>query len=175
MRVKAQDSGVKIVSKWLRPPVLAWSTCTLSAALVLSTFAFAWVGSYSLDGGAVVWLVALLAFALVGGLVAARRPENPIGWIFCAAGLSLSVASFATRWSQYTVEDHPGALPFGHASTWLAAWSWSPGILVLFTFLLLLFPDGHLPVAAMATGGVARRSGRRRSHHPLRDHGVAAA
>ena len=29
--------------------------------------------------------------------------------------------------------------------TWLTTWSWNPGILLLFTFLLLLFPDGQLP------------------------------
>jgi MFS family permease len=27
----------------------------------------------------------------------------------------------------------------------VTVWTWTPGILLLFTFLLLLFPDGHLP------------------------------
>lgn len=125
--------------------MLAWLICALTVALVLGTFVFVWVGTFSVDGPGVVWLVSLAAFGLVGGLIAARRPENPIGWIFCVAGLSLSIASFATRWSEYTLARHRGTLPLGHAMTWLATWSWTPGILLLFTFLLLLFPDGHLP------------------------------
>ena len=125
--------------------MLAWSTCAFTVVLVLGTFVFVGVGSFSVDGPGVVWLVSLVAFALVGALIAARRPENPIGWIFCAAALSLTIAAFATRWSEYAVEKHPGTLPLGHTMTWLAAWSWTPGILLLFTFLLLLFPDGHLP------------------------------
>ncbi len=123
--------------------MLAWLICALTAALVLGTFVFVWVGTFDVDGPGVVWLISLAAFGLVGGLIAARRPENPIGWIFLAAGLFLSIASFATRWSEYT--RHRGPLPLGHAMTWLATWAWMPGILLLFTFLLLLFPDGHLP------------------------------
>jgi len=128
-----------------RLSVLAWSTCALTVVLVLGTFVFVWVGSFSVDGPGVVWLFSLVAFGLVGGLIAARRPENPIGWILCTSGLSLSIASFSTRWSEYAVQKHPGTLPLGHAMTWLSAWAWTPGILLLFTFLLLLFPDGHLP------------------------------
>jgi signal transduction histidine kinase len=29
--------------------------------------------------------------------------------------------------------------------SWVAVWAWPPGILLVFTFLLLLFPDGKLP------------------------------
>jgi signal transduction histidine kinase len=124
---------------------VAWSLCALSLALVMGTFAFAVVGSFTVDAPGVVWLVGVVAFGLVGGLVAARRPANPIGWIFCAAALSFSASSFASRWSEYAVQKHPDTLPLGHAATWLTTWSWNPGILLLFTFLLLLFPDGHLP------------------------------
>jgi signal transduction histidine kinase len=134
---------VKIVSRRPGLSVLAWSTCALSVALVIGTFAFAWVGSFSLDGPGAVWLLSLVAFGLVGGLIAARRPESPIGWLFAAAGVSLSLATFATRWSEYA-KDHPG-VPLSHAMTWVSTWSWTPGILLLFTFLLLLFPDGDLP------------------------------
>jgi signal transduction histidine kinase len=151
---------VKIVSRRLGLPVLAWSTCGLSVALVIGTFAFAMLGSFSIDGPGAIWVGSLAAFAVMGGLIAALRPENPIGWIFCAVGLCLSISTFASRWSEYAVEKHPGALPLGHATTWITTWSWTPGILLLFTFLLLLFPNGHLasrrwrPVAWLAASAI---------------------
>ena len=30
----------------------------------------------------------ILAFSTVGALIGSRRPEHPIGWLFCSGGLS---------------------------------------------------------------------------------------
>ena len=35
----------------------------------------------------VVWVLGQVAYATVGALVASRRPELPIGWLYCIAGL----------------------------------------------------------------------------------------
>ena len=84
----------------------------------------------------------LLAFAVVGAFVAARRPRNPIGWLFLAEGLAFA-AGVAT--SAYAAE----ATRLGTSS---AAANWAdwlgaiPGELgFLFAFAILLFPDGRLP------------------------------
>jgi signal transduction histidine kinase len=114
-------------------------------ALVIGVITFGGIGTFHVDVSGVFWLVSLVAFALVGGLIASRKPESPIGWLFGAAGLSLSISTFATRWSEYGQARRGETLPLGHVMTWLATWSWTPGILLMFTFLLLLFPDGHLP------------------------------
>jgi hypothetical protein len=84
----------------------------------------------------------LLAFAVVGAFIAARRPRNPIGWLFLAEGLAFA-AAVAT--SAYAAE----AMRTG-ASSAIAAWAdWAgaiPGELgYLFAFAILLFPDGKLP------------------------------
>jgi signal transduction histidine kinase len=84
----------------------------------------------------------LLAFAVVGAFIAARRPRNPIGWLFLAEGLAFA-AAVAT--SAYAAE----AMRTG-ASSAIAGWSdWAgaiPGELgYLFAFAILLFPDGKLP------------------------------
>ena len=78
---------------------------------------------------------------LVGTLLAARRPRNPIGWLLLAIIIVESSPS-----SQYLILDyrmHHGTLPLG----WLAVVlqeTW-PMFLVLVTLLLWLFPDGTLP------------------------------
>jgi signal transduction histidine kinase len=81
----------------------------------------------------------------MGALIASKRPDNPIGWIFVAVGLSFATASLTGQWSDYALVQEPGALPFGAFMSWVSVWAWPPGILLVFTFLLLLFPDGKLP------------------------------
>ena len=46
--------------------------------------------------------LALVSFPVVGALVASRRPENAIGWLFCGAGLLFAVATLADGWSTLT-------------------------------------------------------------------------
>jgi hypothetical protein len=38
-----------------------------------------------------------LTYPTVGALIASRRPENTVGWIFCFFGLLLIVSSFVGR------------------------------------------------------------------------------
>ncbi len=93
----------------------------------------------------VAFVILHLAFATVGAVVAARRPTNPIGWLFSAVALSLAVLWFSTAYARYALLTNPGALPGGAAMAWLQSWTWYPVIGLLGTFVLLLFPDGRLP------------------------------
>jgi hypothetical protein len=90
--------------------------------------------------------VLLVAYGTVGALIASRRPENAIGWIFCALGLALAVASVASGYADYGLYGG-GPLPAPELAAWLNVWLY---ILVLFVgpcLLFLLFPDGHPPSA----------------------------
>ncbi|HEU4356276.1 MAG TPA: sensor histidine kinase [Actinomycetota bacterium] len=85
-------------------------------------------------------------YALVGGLVARRRPENPIGWLFCALGLSLVLWVFGLAYAQAGLGGEAGLGPLPGAA--VAAWAGTLVPLVvpwvaLPTFMLL-FPDGRL-------------------------------
>ena len=84
-----------------------------------------------------------LAASVVGGLVASRKPENPIGWLFCGFslfnGFSAVAAAFALRAIDQGMET--GAARF---AVWFANWSYL-GLFVVVIFVLLLFPDGRLP------------------------------
>jgi two-component system, NarL family, sensor kinase len=94
----------------------------------------------------VVGIVLLaITFPLVGAVVAARRARNPLGWIFCVIGLSYGLTVTGEAYPVYTVQTAPGALPGEGLMSWLGNWAWAPGLGLLMTFALLLFPDGRLP------------------------------
>ncbi len=91
--------------------------------------------------------VLLIAYGTVGALIASRRPGNAVGWIFCAVGLALAVASTASGYADHGLYGNGGALPAPELAAWLSVWL---NILVLFVapcLLFLLFPDGH-PLSA---------------------------
>ena len=84
-------------------------------------------------------------YATVGALVARRRPENPIGWLFCSIALSLALWVFGSAYAGFGA----GAEGFGTLFA-AAAIAWI-GILTPITLLcealptfLLVFPDGAL-------------------------------
>ncbi len=89
--------------------------------------------------------VLLLAFPTVGALIASRRPENSIGWIFCVAGLVLAVGVLANAHANYALSGGRGSLPGEEYAAWLSTWIVAPAALLAAAFLFLLFPDGRLP------------------------------
>ena len=101
---------------------------------------------HSIDGADPIELVMPLTFALVGGVVARRRPENPIGWLFLFMGLVIGLGGTASQYSRYAAITHPGALPAAAWALWLYSWSSAlvyPAGAAAVTFLLM--PDGRLP------------------------------
>jgi hypothetical protein len=90
----------------------------------------------------------VLAFSTVGALIVARLPGNPIGWILCAAGLSIGFTTLASGYAVFSLAA-PDRLPGTEWAAWLAYWIWVPGVGPAMTFGLLLFPDGRLPTRRM--------------------------
>jgi hypothetical protein len=100
------------------------------------------------------------AYPTVGAVIVARRPHNRIGWLCCAVGLLLGPAFFGQDYAWYALVHNPGAVPGGLAMAWVGLWPWYV-VLGLLSFVLLLFPSGHLasnrwrPVAWVAAGATA--------------------
>jgi hypothetical protein len=89
--------------------------------------------------------VVAVGFSTVGAVIAPRlSPRNPVGWLFCATGLSQGVLHFSAQYSRYALLATPGTLPASEAAAWLFSWLWVP-VVGLQVFLLLLFPNGRLP------------------------------
>lgn len=80
----------------------------------------------------------------VGAVILARQPRNRIGWLCCAVGLLVGPAFLGQAYAWYALVYRPGSLPGGLAMAWLGEWPWFVAIGLLLTFLVLLFPNGHL-------------------------------
>src|SRR5919199_4495693 len=126
---------------------LAWALWGLcSAILAPDLLLFAAHGAPSrLEATFILVPFVVAVFATVGALVAARRPENPIGWLFCVGSLLWGLGLTAQQYAMYSLVTRPGALPGGLAMAWLASWVMDPGVLLLLTLGFLLFPTGRVP------------------------------
>ncbi len=128
---------------------LAWSLCLLCVGLAVGSLLL-WVlnggpliGFVREGDGAVVVLV--VSFSVVGALILSHRPENTIGWIFCAAALFQALSEFGLEYATYALITRPGVLPLGAEISWLADWIWALGLGLILVFLPLYFPDGRPP------------------------------
>jgi signal transduction histidine kinase len=92
--------------------------------------------------GELVFSLSLYPWVLVGGLIATRIPRNRIGLIFIAVGFAWGITELFTSYAQFGIIEHP-RLP--GAGVLLAVSSWVPGVMLVGTFSILLFPDGRLP------------------------------
>jgi hypothetical protein len=136
-------AGTKAWSRRVAPgAAVAFGVFTLGAGL--ATVPLDRLAHQPGPHGSLSWLFPVLVLTpgvLVGTLLAARRPRNPIGWILLAFYLgALNPAS------DYAIIDyrlHHGHLPLGSVAVVVLA-SW-PVWLVLIAILLWVFPDGQLP------------------------------
>jgi hypothetical protein len=83
-------------------------------------------------------------FALVGVLLAGKRPRNLIGWLLLGVAVSLSLNVVLVRYAVYGILAHPGAVPGAKVAASLGASTWVVLVSAL-ALLLLTFPHGRLP------------------------------
>jgi hypothetical protein len=128
---------------------IAWSLCGFSLVLtgsgigllILLKLFYQEVPIYDYWGDATAIAV---SFSIVGAVIASRRPEHPVGWLFCAIGVLAAVDHLCGEYATYALLGRSGPLLAGEAAAWVRSWIWclTGGLGV---FLLLVFPDGRLP------------------------------
>ena len=91
----------------------------------------------------IVATLAFVGYSVFGALLVSRHPGNPIGWLFCFAGLGAGVGGLATEYAIEALLANPGSLPAGEAMAWLGSWPWILFVPVPATVGLLLFPTGR--------------------------------
>jgi hypothetical protein len=138
-----RDAGASRIGAWL-----PWLMCVISLALtVLGLLLLILTLSHSDVPSYRFWAentFLALGNSIIGAVVASHRPNHPIGWLMCAAGLLWAGVHFSGQYVTYALLATPRSLPAGEAITWLYSWLWVPS-LGLVVFLGVLFPTGGLP------------------------------
>jgi hypothetical protein len=150
----------RIRTKWL-----AWALCGLTVAVAIAFVVIAIVDPNA--GGpkhvspsgpsphdepspgyfpyALLSAIVFSTFAVVGGIVASRRPRNPVGWFLGAGALlwATGVLSSALYWHiAFGRSDRPAASDW---LAWLGSWVFMPAFTLLLCLTPLLFPTGAPP------------------------------
>src|SRR5437868_14084939 len=127
-------------ARWPTVAGLSWAAAALTAVLALGGMVLAALG----PDVSIFLLPAPLAYALMGGVLLARRPGHPMGPLLCLIGLANAVADFPFAYARYTVVHPPGSLPFGTAALWMN--TWANGLAMGLTGLVLppVYSEGRL-------------------------------
>jgi two-component system NarL family sensor kinase len=124
---------------------IAWAVGAFGLLLVVLMVLFRF-----LNGAASrhVWdsLVITILFTAPGVLIAGRRPENPIGWLLCAVGITQGLSGVGQAYGDWLLGGDPGSWLgiVGLLVNDIAHWP----LLGLVPLVILLFPDGRLPSRA---------------------------
>ncbi len=144
-------AGVPARLSWRRlaRPWIAWSITIATLALFVTfgslLFSAATPPAVFKSWGVITafWVFPFASFAAVGGILGARRPTNPIGWLFLLGSGATIVGALATLVGELLAVRH---IPTAQWVMCLAV-LWSAPVIagdVVFLILLLLLPDGLL-------------------------------
>ena len=130
---------------------LAWSLWGLALAFVPVGLLFGILAlSAQLPKGREPFLVSILIqnllvvlYGTLGALIASRRQQNPIGWIFCAMAVALGLLSVAYGYADYALYATGNTLPGAELAAWLGNWLPTVPVFIAPCFLFLIFPDGR--------------------------------
>lgn len=120
---------------------LAWGTSALTLVLVCGVAVLALMNEGDLGNAS--FSIVGVASVVVGGLVASRRPENPIGWLFLSGALISSLRGLAAEYAVYGITTNPGALPAPRTAVGFTNAVELVGPVLLFILVPLYFPTGR--------------------------------
>jgi hypothetical protein len=160
---RERQRGIRVSARTAQR--LAGCVAVGSVALIIAGLVLTYVDRLLVPASLTNWTVSgvsgqvvNVAIPVTGFVLASRRPENPIGWLFLVAGLALGLGGFANPYALHALIVDPGSLPAGRLFGWLTNWLWAIPTAML-AFLFLLFPTGRLRSrrwrpAAWFVGGV---------------------
>jgi signal transduction histidine kinase len=117
---------------------LRWWTAALVVIGSATTFALEIAAGRADEA---LFSIFLLTFTAVGFFVLSRRPDARLGWLMVSMGVAQALLGPPGAYGAYAVQHD---LPLGPLALALGGPGWVPFIGIS-GYLLLLFPDGHLP------------------------------
>ena len=164
--------------------VLAWALWLVTfgccaAGLLVTLAVYRPLTLATLAEGALYAFFFVLGFATVGLVLALRRPGNPIGWLYGAAGLAWAYTIPLGPWVDQLLREHQ-SLPFlAQLQVAVSEFGWAPAIGLGVTLPALLLPNGHLRsprwrlvVVTSVTGFVLATVGGALAPGPLEELGI---
>ena len=85
------------------------------------------------------------AFAVVGAVLVARRPQNLVSWIMVAIGLMTALFPAAETYAAFVMTKRGSPDPLAVFGVWANDVYFYPLIALALVYLPLVFPDGCLP------------------------------
>jgi signal transduction histidine kinase len=127
-------------ARWLARSLFALVLLELAAGVAIEILLAQETDGTGISVGDLGFFASFILFPFIGVLLASRRPGNALGWLMLAIG----VFAFEPI-SGYGAYAIATGGPGGAVAVAITAWTWVPTVGLAGTFLLLLFPDGHLP------------------------------
>ncbi|HUS61294.1 MAG TPA: hypothetical protein VMY34_03790, partial [Acidimicrobiales bacterium] len=121
---------------------MAVAVVSTAAAIVLN----ARVETASESISYALWVTGFLAFPIAGAVIMSQRPNERIGKLVTAIGVSICTSTAMEAVARALLDGAPRH-PVGLIAAWASQTLWLPGGALLLIFLPLLFPTGHYPTA----------------------------
>ena len=122
---------------------IAWALLGFAAACIVAGLAILLTTGESGER-AVFPVFSAITFSLVGALVAAGRPRNPVGWLLLTLGVTGAIGLLASALYDWD-RQHAGTFTGAAFNAWLGGALWLLWIGFLVPRVMLLFPNGKLP------------------------------
>jgi hypothetical protein len=139
--------------------LVTFGCCAAGLGVTLAVYRPLTVGV--LVEGAVYAFFFVLGFATMGLVVALRRPGNPIGWLYGAAGLAWAYTLPVAPWVEQLIREQRPLPLVAQVVAAAGTLGWAPAIALGVTLPALLLPNGQLRsrrwrlvVASSVTGAV---------------------
>ena len=152
MRMPARTRTLLAWSLWLA----AFGCCAAGLAVTLAVVRPLTMAV--LVEGAARALAYPLGYATIGLVLSLRRPANPIGWLYAAAGLVWSLSIPGDAWLGQLLSEHRPLPLAAQVAAVHGEFNWAPATVLGVTLPALLVPDGRLLSRrwrAVAATGVA--------------------